>query len=923
MRAISAAQQGVLDAGNQAEFVRVSVKDAGGTFRDLTSYPGFNAVRNVTWGESIDNPHQTFNIDLIREMYGFSLSPFVAGSPVNTGFVPGGTVSPLIALNRELKVEVAIVPMGMQPAGGDWFEVLRGRIDTMDAASSTNVNIAGRGLSGRLAQQYIKRELVYSFAAVSGAAVALLIWAPNMTVVAGDYVLPASRGGGATPDPGAPGGVPMFLQCSTGGITGTTEPVWTTGAGQADGTAAWDYVGSTTTAGNPVEQIMQNIMDRNRGAGDPSVTMYVPSSPGWGISEFQQQRTFVLDAVRALAQQIGWDLRYKWRAGTSQFEFTFSQPDRSSPSVDHTFAPSEFYAPTQLAVDISVIRNLWELTYSDSADLWPDGTPKRKTVTSSDSASITKYGELYAEVQEDSASQIDTSAEAQALVDAAKSDCKEPNAVMGIALVRGFPWAELNDYYTFSAGGVVPHFDSDQSLAVTQYSHTIQGGDKAQLKTTFSVRGLPTIGTAAWLGSTVHPRLPPRSQTPFTSHRKQSFTGVNTPKQSLSSAVGGAQGYIGQSFDKNHKPQDFEVHIYPVSGTALSSSTLYAVTSSLSNSYVAGLTPGKSYFMKTVPRTHDGRMDRGEASAEQSFVAGQALAGHLSADPDLTRLPLNGGFETQFDTNAPPDHWALSSGTWGTDINLVTGSGGISGENYLSLTDVAVARSLDSDLFVVEAGAPYEVTAWLKEHSASLNAKLVLTWYDASKTLISANTMVSTAAAVSTWTQYSFLKVAPSTARWARISVATLSGGTASGFDADLVVLRRLHLTGVMTFGAGALPNANGTTYLQAGSGSAVSASPVPFLPPCMAPQPSVWLGGWQVAARVGSTNVSYSVESTSFPFVATLGAGATDAHDVVNFAQWKQTGTSTPLDVKVVTTVAGGGPVGATDVTLTVGVWN
>jgi hypothetical protein len=612
MRAITAAQQGVLDAGNQAEWVRVQVKDAGGTWRDLTTYPGFNALKSITWTEQIDSPQATFDCELFRELYAFNLSPFVASSPVNKGFNPSGAFSALLDLNRELKIEVAVVPMGMAPSSGDWVQFFTGRIDTLDAASSAKViKLGGRGMVGRLALQYIKTERVYSFAAVAGVAVSLRVWEPNMPVTNGSggteltYVLPASRGwdpATSTGDPGAPGGVPMFLKCATSGTTGTTEPVWTTGAGQADGSAAWDHVGSTSSSGNPVEQVMQNIMDDNRGIGDAAVTLYTPTTPAWAIKEFQQQRTQVLDAIRALAQQIGWDVRPKWRTGTAQFELTFYQPSRSSPSVDFTFAPADYMEPQQLALNIAEIRNHWFLTFSDAGDLWPDGTPKRKLLEVSDSTSITRFGDLIAEIQEDSASQIDSSTEGNDLINAALSDCKDPTAVLQVPLARGFPWVELNDFLKFKANGV--QFDSDQSLAVTQYQHTYQG-DKPKLFTVLTLRGKPTIGARSWLANIIHPRVPNRDLGKQTGHKRQAFSGTNTPVQSLSLAVGGTHGMIKQSIDKNRPTPEFEVHIYPVSGSALSSSTLYAVTKSISNSFTAGLVPGRTYYMKTVPRWYN------------------------------------------------------------------------------------------------------------------------------------------------------------------------------------------------------------------------------------------------------------------------------------------------------------------------------
>jgi hypothetical protein len=88
MRAITAAQQGVLDAGNQAEWVRVQVKDAGGTWRDLTTYPGFNALKSITWTEQIDSPQATFDCELFRELYAFNLSPVRRGLAGQQGLRP-------------------------------------------------------------------------------------------------------------------------------------------------------------------------------------------------------------------------------------------------------------------------------------------------------------------------------------------------------------------------------------------------------------------------------------------------------------------------------------------------------------------------------------------------------------------------------------------------------------------------------------------------------------------------------------------------------------------------------------------------------------------------------------------------------------------------------------------------------------------
>jgi hypothetical protein len=907
VRSISAAQQKVLDAGVQADFVRVSVKDAGGTFRDLTTYPGFNAVRSVQWGERVDEPHQTFDVELMRELYQLSLSPFVSGSAVNKGFSSSGS-GQLLAVGREVKIEVAVVAMDTQPASGDWMEVLRGRIDTVDPASGANVRIGGRGLSGRLAQQYVKQERVYSFAAVAGVAVPLVIWQPQMAVTTSPliYVLPASRGNGSTPDPG----FNKFLKCSQAGTTGTTEPVWTTGAGQVDGTAKWDYVGAPTTAGNPVEQIIQNILDDNKGTGDPTVTLYTPSSPGWAITQFLQQRGFTLDAVRTLALQIGWDLRYKWRSGTAQFEFTLFAPTRSGASVDFTFQAADYGAPTQMLVDISTIRNAWRIIYSDASDLWPDGTPKRKVIEVSDSTSITKYGELWAEIQEDSASQIDSSAEATALVNAALSDCKDPTADLAVPLMRGFPWVELNDFETFKADGV--RFDADQSLAVTEYRHAFEAG-KPKLATTLAVRGQPTIGAGAWLSNIVHPHLPPKNFP----HRMVHFDGTETASLSNGNLVGGAQHQVAKTTDKVQLPKEYEIHVYPTPGTALSSSTLATVTSDLSNFSVKGLIPGKTYCQRVVERyRNQGRTVRMQPGVETTFVAFQANAGHLAEGVEWGRKPLNGGFETSTDPNGPPDHWTASAGTWATDMLLETDGAGVEGADYVRFTDVASSRTLKSELFGATAGEMYRLTAWLKEHSAvSPNGQVQLKFYQADLTLISTPVVLQGQLLGTSWIKYHNACFAPANTKYAQVEVTVQSGATAQGFDVDAIQVERLYCTGVLTWVNSSFPTVNGTTYGAPGGGGGVSSANEVKL---ALPDDAV-IAHLRVHARVAGSNMSYAITVAPDNLLsATLGSGATDASDTTNLLLKS---SAALLSLKVVAT-ASASPSSPTDIVVTVGIY-
>jgi hypothetical protein len=738
MRTITAAQQACLDAGVQADHVRVSVKDSTSTFRDLSTYAGFNALRTVTWAERIDDPHMTCEVTLMRELNKLRFSPYVQASALNRRFDPANSFVPLIAMNREVKVEVAVTPMDRLPASGDWFEVFRGRIDSVDTAKGEDLVFSCRGLSGRLAQQFIKTELVYAYAS-DGNPVPLRVWEPQIPVAGGSYVLPATRGDN---DPG----LDKFLACSGAGTTGTTEPIWTTGAGQTDGSATWDFVDEPSTAGFPVEDIMQNILDDNRLSGDAAVTLNTPSSPGWAIRQFIQQRTFTLDAIRTLAGQIGWDLRYKWDSGGGDFKLTFYEPPRVAPSVAHTFAPSDYKTPDTLAVDISDIRNAWRVIYADAGDLWPDGTPKRKRVEVQDSASITKYGELWAEIQEDETSNIDSSSEATTLANAALSDCAEPTAVFGVELMRGFPWTELNDYYTFGADEA--HFDVDLSLAITGWTQTFEAGKS--IKTKLSLRGLPTAGAQVHLTKTAHPLIPPTKQP--NQHALTQFQSPKSPKQTFADVVGGTRVTLDIPLkDKNRLLSQYEIHVYDAPGTPIDDSTLAGVSMG-QDLVLPHVIPGQTYYTRLVERGFNmGRLIRGQPTAEQSFVAGRASSGHVHEGIVLGGYPLNGGFETRVDPSGMPDHWTLVAGTFGSDVLVEEGSSGLSGGRYLRLqpslgtgdAQVASAKfpAINETVEANRYSGLYRLTVWLKNatsNNAANNLEFFLRGYDYAGALVTA-----------------------------------------------------------------------------------------------------------------------------------------------------------------------------------------
>ncbi|HEU0052062.1 MAG TPA: hypothetical protein VFQ39_02750, partial [Longimicrobium sp.] len=240
------------------------------------------------------------------------------------------------------------------------------------------------------------------------------------------------------------------------------------------------YVPSGSAA---VETVMQQILNDN----NTGVTLYTPVSPGWMIGRFEQDQVPVLDALRKLAEQIGWDVRYRWNASQSRFDLTFYQPPRGKVAADWTIGPRQYLDVSNLAVNRAGVRNVVKVNFRNSATNLDDHA------IADDVPSITRYGRRFMELVEAEAPLIDTTAEAQTLAGRILSDLKDPLAEQEVEMHFFWP-VELGDLYSFQPNGV--HYDTAQSWAVVGYRHQLGAG---QWRTTLTTRGTVAGAYRDWL----------------------------------------------------------------------------------------------------------------------------------------------------------------------------------------------------------------------------------------------------------------------------------------------------------------------------------------------------------------------------------------------------------------------------------------
>lgn len=702
MIALSLADQARWAAvGGRQTYFRVDIADAGAVMRDMTTYPGENMCMAVQWSDSFDNNGVAGQVTLKREVEHLSLAPLMQGSPLNRAWTYPGTYAALIDLKRKIQIYTAIMGTDQVPAAADWVLRAEGLIDTVDWGQPESIVINFSDHQGELRDAFIEQERIYNYADPANAqsTKGTLVWVPLNTIVLNDLGCPtdANRSG-------------FFYKATVvTGTTGATEPVWpqTIGATVVDNNVTWTCEGLTTVVtGTPLETGLQQILNDN---GLSAYTLNTPTSPAWLVKFYLQQRQSVWDAMRALVDQLGWDLRFKYDSGSGTFKLTLWTPNRAKTTPDFSFVVSDVFDTTKVVLDISDVRNVVKAIYSASGSLDATGTPLRQQIVSTNSASVAKYGRRYMELDEASTSNIDTSTEAQAMADACVADLCNPTAEQDIP-VPFFPWAEIGDLYQFAADGI--HYDASQKLALYAWQHNI---DLNGATTTLTVRGaLPTSGKDRWLAM--------QADVSGDGTHMQSSNNVGTPLVlSTSPSVGGVRLALATTMSKRALGNAYEYHLGTAANFTPSAASLIAAGEN-THADAPHLIPGKQYFFKAVVRgRNEGKLVRSGATPAVGFFAGQASAGHLSDGIALGDYPLNGGFETRVDPSGMPDHWTIVAGTLGTEVQVKEDTNGVSGNRYLRLN----SSNGDSPI-VLSAQIPI-----LNEHETNRNAGLyrVSFWY--------------------------------------------------------------------------------------------------------------------------------------------------------------------------------------------------
>jgi hypothetical protein len=161
MRTLTAGQE-VLYGLDYEVRCRVRIVDGDGTLQNLTTFKGRNWVVGVDWGGDIDAPVADASIELHRAFYDDVVAPLVETSRLNLN--AGGSYDPLVALNRAIRIETAIVAQGHEPDSGDWELVFMGRVSSIDWGGDDTVTIVARDQGSVLQDEWIETNAQYGSA---------------------------------------------------------------------------------------------------------------------------------------------------------------------------------------------------------------------------------------------------------------------------------------------------------------------------------------------------------------------------------------------------------------------------------------------------------------------------------------------------------------------------------------------------------------------------------------------------------------------------------------------------------------------------------------------------------------------------------------------------------------------------------------
>ena len=261
-----------------------------------------------------------------------------------------------------------------------------------------------------------------------------------------------------------------------------------------------DYIESERNYNTTGDASIENTIAAILTAESTGVSLYTPTSPGQNFGAFRQRREPVMTAVKTLADQIGWNLKYRFDPITQTERFTLYDPGRTTTRFDGIITVSDYDQINGISKDIIDVRNAVRVAYRDStgeaSGVDENDNPifPPASITRTDTQSISDFGRRFMEISDTACPNIDTEAEAIAMADAILNDLSTPQVLMDLSLPY---WEiEVGDRLKFEENTRM--FDTPQTLAVLSIQLSFEGG---RGRTSLQLKETPASHRQKWLVS--------------------------------------------------------------------------------------------------------------------------------------------------------------------------------------------------------------------------------------------------------------------------------------------------------------------------------------------------------------------------------------------------------------------------------------
>ncbi|WP_338865182.1 fibronectin type III domain-containing protein [Myxococcus stipitatus] len=497
------------------------------------------------------------------------------------------------------------------------------------------------------------------------------------------------------------------------------------------------------SAGVPVQHIIQAICSDN---GLSSFGLYVPVDPLSQRGKYKQKVEPVLDAVRTLAQRIGWDCRMKWRPSAGAYALTLYAPDRLQTAEEWAYGPDEYGEPDSVTRQLTDIRTDVEVVYSDRADLDASGVPRRKRVTASNPTVRAQVGRRWMQLVEEDTSNIDSQAEAQRLADAAVADLSVSPLTVGLT-VDPHPGMELGDLVRVVPDGI--RLDTAQLLAVQEIEHSCSTDGVARMK--LVLRGQPSTSVREWLERDARPGIAPSAP----------FTGPAAPQGVRAMPIVNGFTVTWTPAPSGPRWEEYELHVSRDAGFTPSRDT-FKERGKRTSFQVSDLKPGVTYFCRVVGRDVKGNV--GAPSEAVSVTSAYVTPGAMLPGVAFGESPPNPDFEAWSVESSPPDAWVMGEGLWGGHAQVTEDA--FTGKRAVRL--MANYTRLDSQAMIARPGDRYSVDALVKSTQSGSSLTIQLVWLGGAFNEVSVST-ISDFLSPGEWRSVRGIQTAPSGTRYVQV----------------------------------------------------------------------------------------------------------------------------------------------------------